>query len=155
MAEMDTGAKTNLKARARRAVIKCKREREFQICSAEKLLQVKILFEKVSFKASFEGREGRVVTESKRKRIPDLESRKAKGMTTMLFSFEEGDVKGSIIRRRAQRPKRDVDLDKFSQVLRGSTSDDLIAEASYFVFNSLFYGEPMQLLEQRFGMFEI
>ena len=89
------GAKTNLKARARRAVIKCKRE--FQICSAEKLLQVKILFEKVSFKASFEGREGRAVMESKRKRIPDLDSRKAKGMTTMLFSFEEGDVKGSII----------------------------------------------------------
>ena len=48
-------------------------------------------------KASFEGREGRAVKGSKRKRIPDLDSRKAKGMTTMLFSFEEGDVKGSII----------------------------------------------------------
>ena len=71
----------------------------------------------------------------------------------MLFSFEEGDVKGSIIRRRAQRPRRDVDLDKFSQVLRGSASDDLIAEASYFVFKSLFYREPVQLLEKRFGMF--
>ena len=54
-----------------------------------------------------------------------------------------------------QRPRRDVDLDKFSQVLRGSTSDDLIAEVSYFVFNSLFYGEPVQLLVQRFGMFKI
>ena len=71
----------------------------------------------------------------------------------MLFSFEEGDAKDSIVRRRAQRPRRDIDLDKFSQVLRGSASDDLIADASYFVFNSLFHGEPVQLLEKRFGVF--
>ena len=44
----------------------------------------------------------------------------------MLFSFEEGDAKDSIVRRRAQKPRRDVDLDKFSQVLRGSASDDLM-----------------------------
>ena len=57
--------------------------------------------------------------------------------------------------RKGQRPRRDTDLDKFSQagLLRGSASDDLIAEASYFVFNSLFYGEPAQLLEKRFGVF--
>ena len=35
--------------------------------------------------------------ESERKRIPDFDSREAKGTTTMQFSFEEGDVKGSII----------------------------------------------------------
>ena len=87
------------------------------------------------------------MTESERTRIPDLGSREAKGTTTMLFCFEEGDAKGTIIRRRAQRPRRDVDLDKFSQVLRGSASDDLIAEASYFVFNSLLYAEPVQLLK--------
>ena len=57
----------------------------------------------------------------------------------MLFYFEEGDAKSFIIRRRAQRPTRDVDLDTFSQVLRGSASDDLIAEASCSVFNSLSY----------------
>ena len=76
------------------------RERQFQICAAVKLLLlllVKILFEEVSFKDSFKGREGRAVMESERKRIPDLDSRKAKGMTTILFSFEEGDVKCSII----------------------------------------------------------
>ena len=74
----------------------------------------------------------------------------------MLFSFEEGDAKDSIVRRRAQRPRRDIDLDKFSQVLRGSVSDDLIAETSCFVFNSLvcfFYWEPVQLHEKRFGVF--
>ena len=87
------------------------------------------------------------------KRIPDLDSREAKGTTTMLFSFEEWDAKDFIVRRRAQRPRRDIDLDKFSQVLRGSASDDFIAEASYFVFNSLFYGEPVQLLEKMFGVF--
>ena len=86
------------------------------------------------------------MTESKRKRFPDLGSREAKGTTTMLFSFQEEDVKGSIIRRRAQRPRRDIDLDKFSEVLRGSVSDDLIAEANYLVFNSPFCGEPVQLL---------
>ena len=64
------------------------------------------------------------MTESERT-IPDLDSREAKGTTTMLFSFEEGDAKGSIIRRRAQRPRRDVDLNKFSQVLKSSASDDL------------------------------
>ena len=51
-----------------------------------------------------------------------------------------------------QRPRRDIDLHKFSQVLGGSASDDLI-ETNNFVFNSLFYGEPVQLLEKRFGMF--
>ena len=81
---------------------------------------------------------GVAMTESKGKRIPDLDSREAKGMTTMLFSFEEGDAKGSVIRRREQRLRRDIDLDKFSQVLMGSASDDLIAETSYLVFNSLF-----------------
>ena len=37
------------------------------------------------------------MTERKRKRIPDVESREAKGTTTMLFSFEQGDAKDSII----------------------------------------------------------
>ena len=71
----------------------------------------------------------------------------------MLFYFEEGDAKGSVIRKRSQRPRKDIDLDKFRQVLWGSASDDLIAEASCFVFNSLFYGEPMQVLEKRSGVF--
>ena len=66
-----------------------------------------------------------------------MDSREAKGKTTMLLSFEEGDAKDSIIRRRAQKPRRDIDLDRFSQVLRGDASDDLIAEASYFVFSVL------------------
>ena len=45
------------------------REREREICAGEKLLLVKILFEEVSFQASFEGREGRAVKESARKRV--------------------------------------------------------------------------------------
>ena len=53
--------------------------REFKICAAKKLSLVKILFEEVSFKACFETKEGRAVTESKRKRIPNLCSREAKG----------------------------------------------------------------------------
>ena len=57
-------------------MIKSKRERD---CAAEKLLLVKILLEEVHFTAGFEGREGRAVTESKRKRISDLDSREAKG----------------------------------------------------------------------------
>ena len=52
----------------------------------------------------------------------------------MLFSFEGGDVKSSIIPQRAQRPRRDIDLalDKFRHLLKGSASEDLIAETSYF-----------------------
>ena len=111
-----------------------------------------MLFEEVKCKARFEGRDGRAVAASERKIIPGLDSRETKGTTTMLFSIEEGDATCSVIRRRAQRHRRDVDLDKLSQVLRGSASDDLIAERSYFVFNSLFYGEPVQLLEKRFGI---
>ena len=59
----------------------------------------------------------------------------------------------SIIRRRPPRPRREIDLNKFSQILRGSADDDLIADTSYFVFNSLFYGEPVQFLEKRFRVF--
>ena len=66
------------------------------------------------------------MTESKRKRIPNLGSREAKGMTTMLFSFEGGDAKGSIIRRRVHRPRRDI-------VLRGFVSDDLIPRAILYL----------------------
>ena len=55
-------------------------EREFKICIAEKLLLVKRTEE-----ASFEGRDGRAVTESERKRIPDLVSREAKGTTTVSY----------------------------------------------------------------------
>ena len=58
---------------------------------------VKILFEEVCFNDSFEGRYGSVVTESQKKRIPDLCNRKAEGTTTMLFSYEGRDPKGSII----------------------------------------------------------
>ena len=59
------------------------------------------------------------MTESERKRIPDLGSREAKGTTTMLFSFEGGDAKGPVIRRRAQRPRRKVDLGNFGHDTEG------------------------------------
>ena len=84
------------------------------------------------------------MTESKTKRIAGLYSRKTEGPTTMLLSFEGGDAKGSIIGRRAQRPRRDIDLDKVSQVLRGSASDDLKTETECFAFDSLFHGEPVK-----------
>ena len=64
----------------------------------------------------------------------------------MLFSFEGGDAKSSIIGRRMQRPRRNIELDMVNQVLRGSASDNLIAERGCFVFDSLCYGEPVQLL---------
>ena len=89
-------------------------------CPAENLLLVKNELEEVSFKVRLKGREGRAVVESERKIFPDLCSREAEDVTTMLFSFEGGDAKSSIIRRGTQRPRRDKDLDKFSQVLRGN-----------------------------------
>ena len=96
------GVKTNLKARA---VIKLK-EREFQICAAEKPLLVKILFEEVHFKASFEGGEGRAVTAKEREfQIWTAEKQKAqppfcfllkKGMQKILSSEEERrDLEGT------------------------------------------------------------
>ena len=66
------------------------------------------------------------MTESKRERIPGLYSRKTESPTSILFSFKGGDAKGFIIGGRAQRPRRNIDLDKVSQVLRGSTSNNLI-----------------------------
>ena len=83
------------------------------------------------------------MTESERERIPGLYSRKTEGPTTMLFSFKGGDTKGSIIGRRAQRPRRNIDLDKVSQVLSESASGNLIAETGCFVFDSMFFGEPV------------
>ena len=44
--------------------------KNFKICAAEALLLVKVLFEEVRFGDSFEGREGRAVTEREMKRIP-------------------------------------------------------------------------------------
>ena len=51
-----------------------------------------------------------------------------------------------------QGPSRNIDLERFGQVLWGSATDDLIAKTSYFVFNALFYGKPVVLLEKRFGI---
>ena len=54
-------------------------------------LLVKIQFEKVSFKASFEGGEGTAVTESERKRIPDLDSTdKQKARPPSCFLLKKG-----------------------------------------------------------------
>ena len=53
------------------------RERIGDLRRREAILLVKMMLEEVCFKASFEGREGRAVAESERKRIPDLCSRKA------------------------------------------------------------------------------
>ena len=64
----------------------------------------------------------------------------------MLLSFESGDAKGSIIIRRAQRPRGDIiDIDEVSQVY----TVPLIAEIGCFVFDSLFHGEPVR----RFSVF--
>ena len=93
------------------------------------------------------------MTESKREILLGLYSRKTERTFTMLFSFEDGDAKGSIIGRRMKRPGMDIDLDKGSKVLRGSASDNLIAETGCFVFDSLFYGEPVQLLSKRLSVF--
>ena len=88
------------------------------------------------------------MTESKRERIPGLYSRKTEGPTTMLFSFKMGmrKVLSSSSEKRTQRLRRNIDLDKGSQALRGSASDNLTAETGCFVFDCLFYGEPVQLL---------
>ena len=71
----------------------------------------------------------------------------------MLFSSEAGDVETSVIGRTAQGPRRNLYLDKVSQVLRGSASDNLIAETGHFVFDSVFYGKPVQSLKKRFSTF--
>ena len=109
-----------------------------------------------NFSANFEGRKGRAVTESERKRIPDSCSREAelRHDRHFLFLFKVG-MRKVVIRTRTRRPRKDIDMNKFSQVLRGSASDsdDLIAETRYFVFKSLFYGEPVQWLEKRIGVF--
>ena len=80
----------------------------------------------MSSKTRFEGRE-RTVTKSDRKRIPDLYSRDTECRTTTLLSFEGGDAKRLVIRRRTQRAGRDIILEEVSQVLRGSVTDNLIA----------------------------
>ena len=80
----------------------------------------------MNFKTRFEGRE-RTVTKSDRKRNPSLYSRDKECRTTTLLSFEGGDAKRLVIRRRTQRAGRDIILEEVSQVLRGSFTDNLIA----------------------------
>ena len=79
------------------------------------------------------------MTESERERIPGLYSRRTEGPTTMLLSFQGRDTKSSTIGRSAQSSRRDIDLDKVSQVPMGSASDNLMAETERFVTDSLCY----------------
>ena len=102
-----------------------------QTTLTNELLLIKILHKKVSFKTSLESRERereRAMTNSERERILALYSREREGPTSMLFSSERGNGKSSLIRRRAQRPRRDISLEEVSKVLRGSASDNLIGE---------------------------
>ena len=57
--------------------------------------------------------------------------------------FESGYAKSSIIRRRVQRPRQDINLDKVSQVPRGSATDNLMKKTGCFVFDTLLNGEPV------------
>ena len=52
--------------------------------------------------ANCEGKERRAMTESKWEGVPGLYSRETERRTNMLFSFEGGDAKSSIIGRRAR-----------------------------------------------------
>ena len=89
--------------KAERGLLLTAKERELKMCAGEiKLVLVKIQFEEVMFNIGFERREGRALKVSEMKGIPDLCSRKAEDMTNKLFSFEGGDAKGSINRRRTQ-----------------------------------------------------
>ena len=82
------------------------------------------------------------MTESKKGKNSRVVEQKNRKPDHHAVFFEE-DAKGSIIGRRAQRPGRNINLDKVSQVLMRSASDNLIAETGCFVFDSLFYGEPV------------
>ena len=55
-------------------------------------------------------------------------SNETKGKTTVLFSFE-----GLSPEEDLRKLRRDLDLDEFSQVLRGSVSDDRIADMLFRV----------------------
>ena len=61
----------------------------------------------------------------------------------MLFTFEGANAKSHVIKRRTQRPGRDMNLEAVSQIPIGSASDNLIAETRCFVLDSLLYGEPV------------
>ena len=84
---------------------------------------------------------------SEKEKITELCSKEAEGTTTMLFAFED------VIQRRTPRPRRDVDLDRFSKAPRGSANTNLITGTGCLVLNSLYYGEPGQLLRKRFAVF--
>ena len=71
----------------------------------------------------------------------------------MRFVLNVGDAKSSTVRRRTQKPRRDVSVNMFSQVQTGNANDTLIAEARCFVFHSLVYGKPEQLFKKRSGVF--
>ena len=91
--------------------------------AAKKLFLIKIVFEEVGFKRGVEDRDRRAVKEvdSEWKRIPDLCMREAESTTIMQFSFEGGDSKGAFIRRRTQIPRREADLDTFTQAVTGTS----------------------------------
>ena len=82
------GLKTSLKARARsrRAVIKSERESS-RFVEQKSYYWSKYYLKREVLKVSFEGREGRAVKGSKRKRIPDLDSRATKGTTIYMYIY--------------------------------------------------------------------
>ena len=93
------------------------------------------------------------MADDEREIIQGLCSRETEGPTTILFSLEGGDTKCSVIGRRAYRSRSGVNMDYFSQLLRGSASDDLITKTRSLAFDALFYGEPVQLFKKRFAVF--
>ena len=95
------------------------------------------------------------MTKWERERNPGLYSIKTVGPTTVLLTFEDGGAKSSMIRRRAQRHRKDIKIDEVSQVLRGSASDNLRAQTGCCVLDFLFCWEPVQFFKDRFRVFAL
>ena len=106
------------------------RERTENLCRRESITGQNYYLKRYVLRLVLQaGREGLRRTANEREfMICAPEKQSARCHAVLLFFvclfFEEGHVKGSIIRRRTQRTRRDINLEKVSQVLRGSANDD-------------------------------
>ena len=98
----------------------------------------------MGLKILFESWKGRTVADGEGEVVPSFNSEVAKTSTAVFLSVGNGwSAKLPIVCSGAKGARGDVDSEKFREIDRGSSRENLKTETGDFVLNALFNGKPV------------
>ena len=89
------------------------------------------------------------MADRERELVPRFDGEETEASTAVFLSVWNGwRAKSPIVCSGAKRARGDVDSEKFREIGRGSSRENLKTETGDFVLNALFNGKPMQFLKE-------